>query len=137
MTRYQLFPEYCAAGWVARNTSCFKLSESEKAWEDGETHCQLEGGHLTSVHSAEENMFLHGFSFTPDSFWLGGKNEGIWKWTDGTSFSFTDWGPGEPDGGKGDCLEKQNSRNGWWNDRLCTDQLKFMCKVTIGEGLSI
>jgi hypothetical protein len=34
------------------------------------------------------------------AYLIGGtdqKTEGHWEWADGTSFKFTDWGPGQPD----------------------------------------
>ena len=34
------------------------------------------------------------------AYLIGGtdqKTEGVWEWADGTEFTFTDWGPGQPD----------------------------------------
>ena len=88
------------------------------------------GGHLASVHSAQEQTFVS--DLRPDKkqpVWLGGSDsaeENKWVWTDGTKFEYTNWVPGEPnDGGNEDCLEVGHM----WNDRSCNNYMyKFICK---------
>ena len=91
------------------------------------------GGHLASVHSAQEQTF--GSDLRPDKkqpVWLGGSDsaeENKWVWTDGTNFGYTNWVPGQPnDVGGEDCLCLDLGHN-MWLDRSCkNDMFKFICK---------
>jgi PEP-CTERM motif len=79
-------------------------------WATGEAHAVSRGGHLASIANAAENAFVYdlvdGFLATvynsngQNQFgpWLGGIRTGpsSFAWSDGTAFSFTAWGAGEP-----------------------------------------
>jgi len=127
-------PGGCPVGWDAMGSSCYKLFASSKTWQDAEDHCQKEGGHLTSIHSPEEQNLV--VSLHSGSFWAGGSDldtEGNWKWTDNTSLSFTDWRKEEPNGEETEnCLELIRVENSFWNDRQCSDPLYFICKISSG-----
>lgn len=79
---------------------CFYYSMSPLSWLRAEEECVRLGGHLSSVHSGFANAF---FSDLPNiessaSYWIGG-SMGIdsvnkWTWTDGSSFSYTNWASG-------------------------------------------
>ena len=125
----------CPSGWKELNSACYQLSGNKLNWEDAEKSCQGQGGHLASVHSAEQNNFLTGL--TTERHWLGGidvANEGDWVWSDGTAWTFTDWKAGEPTnsgalGNNEDCLEK-NYAGIQWNDEGCARQQTFVCQIT-------
>ena len=117
---------------------CYKVFVTKLRWQDAENHCQAEGGHLASVHSAEENSFVSGLD--SDRMWLGGTDttrEGRWKWSDGSAFSFTSWAWGEPNDGGWflgiqDCLTTNYGAAGKWDDLDCGahyDIRKFVCKM--------
>jgi len=135
----------CFPGWAVHGTSCYKVFETKLNWKDAENHCQEYGGHLASIHSKEENEFIAGLD--SDKLWLGGSDkttEGSWVWSDGSTFSFTNWGPGNPNNnvvinGKDysqDCLTV-NYGYGKWDDLECSGQnihiglngVKFVCKI--------
>ena len=117
--------------------------DSAKTWEDAESVCQGQTwqgvqGHLASVHSEEENIFVA--SLAEETIWLGHHDlhqEGQWTWTDGTEFSYSNWGKGEPNnaGNNEDCMEihSPTSEAKQWNDDLCTKEAKFVCKVPGGN----
>ena len=50
-----------------------------------------------------------------DHTFIGGSDanhEGLWKWDDGESFTFTDWAPNEPNGDTGEnCLKVSQFQN--------------------------
>ena len=100
------------------------------SWNDAEDYCRGEGAHLVSVHSAKENEFVR--SLDSGYLWLGGTDEdteGIWRWTDGSAFSFKNWKRGEPNNhGNEHCVHTDIGDNQQWNDNQCTDKLKFVCK---------
>jgi hypothetical protein len=72
-------------------------------WDDAESLCQSQNGHLTSIHSAEEVAFLNNLvskwkvSLAP---WIGlstnnwGKS---WQWSDGSPVDFLSWTTNYPD----------------------------------------
>ena len=62
-------------------------------WRDAKEYCIKQGGKLASVKSKWELDQVN--SITSTSVWLGGtdvEKEGEWKWSDGSSFGFTNWG---------------------------------------------
>ena len=103
-------------------------------WEKAEEHCQGEGGHLVSIHSAEENDHVAGL--VAGELWVGGSDvaaEGDWTWTDGSSFSYNNWAFGQPANyGTGeDCLMINWNGAGMWNDQPCSEEKRFVCKMDI------
>jgi hypothetical protein len=59
--------------------------------------------------------------------------QGTWVWTDGTILDYTNWYPGEPDGGtvKNCMFMYSNLPN--WTDASCTlftdSKLNYVCKL--------
>ena len=111
-------PVTCDEGWAVFNGSCYKLGFNAK-FDDAEASCVSSGGHLASIHSTQESIFvsgnsngffyflINGFSglartgLTEDSSkqpWIGLKTQdgSNWAWTDSTKFDFTDWGTHQP-----------------------------------------
>jgi hypothetical protein len=56
--------------------------------------------------------------------------DGRWEWASTAQpFDFTNWNPGEPNGGTTeDCLMTAYSINGKWNDLPCTTAVRFICE---------
>merc|ERR1719392_484123 len=98
---------------------CYRLFTTPKTWQDAENHCQEEGGHLTSVHSSKQLDFVIGLQEIL-WFWVGGTDsEGNWKWTDGTSFSFTE--DELKDEQDANCLAGiAGKEKYWWNSTRCS-----------------
>ena len=67
--------------------------------------------------------------------WLGMHDistEGHFEWSDGTSFNFTKWLPGQQDNWRSDedCGEMKSGFENKWNDRPCSDTLNyFVCML--------
>jgi hypothetical protein len=119
--------------------SCYELFDSFVPWSIAEQQCVVWGGHLASIDSADENAFLDGWpaelglsNADGQGIWVGGSDaqqDGVFRWVDGSSFSFAGWAPGQPDDGAGvDCIEKRNDGAGRWYDRHCTDSLRYLCE---------
>ncbi|XP_034612961.1 dromaiocalcin-1-like [Trachemys scripta elegans] len=103
----------CPAGWYQYRDSCYYPVTATKGWWKAETDCKalVEGAHLASVHSAEENNFIYQLMGTPkdyekkEAYWLGGRRdsqgqlegEGSWRWTDGSAWHYHNFGNGKPD----------------------------------------
>lgn len=119
--------------------SCYQLFGELAAWNIAEQRCLDWGGHLASVQSPEEDVFLDDWAaqlalpFADGSgLWLGGTDavvDGDFRWMDASPLNFAGWAPNQPDNGLGiDCVEKRNDGAALWYDRRCSDALRFVCE---------
>ncbi|XP_035859894.1 galactose-specific lectin nattectin-like isoform X1 [Sander lucioperca] len=129
----------CPTGWTQFGSRCFSFNIGPKSWPDAETFCQTAGGHLASIHSNEEHIFIRnyikGVSGSYRHSWIGGTDavqEGTWLWSDGSKMTYKSWNAGEPNnaGGAENCLE-MNWGGENWNDGACTNQLPFVCSKNL------
>ncbi|MFT9116331.1 MAG: DUF5050 domain-containing protein [Sporolactobacillus sp.] len=84
---------------VSYNGHHYKLFNNNVDWSTDEKYCENLGGHLATITSQGENDFLYKYikSNNTDSAYFGGvKKDGAWTWSDGETFSYTDWASGEP-----------------------------------------
>lgn len=122
----------CSVGWSLFNNHCYKYFPDVATWSAAKSSCESVGSILASVHSTEENNFVH--SLTSQSTWLGGNDinsEGVWVWEDGENWGgFTWWFSGEPNNGgdNEDCLEIRYS-DYKWNDLACGTAISYVCKI--------
>jgi len=81
-------------------------------WMTAKSRCAAMGGHLVTISDEQENQFMIALAtktlgdINNTGIWLGAtdeRNEGQWEWIDGTSFKYTSWGNGQPNG-----KEKEN-----------------------------
>ena len=63
-----------------------QIFEYQKPWKDAEDKCEEYGGHLASVTTREEIV-------SAESCWIGlnGTKDQIWKWSDRSSWNFTNF----------------------------------------------
>jgi len=79
----------CLDGWQKFGLKCYQKFDKTLRWNEAESFCQTEGGHLASVHSDGENDFI--FNISGFATWIGGNfnyTEDMWTWTDGSAFDF-------------------------------------------------
>lgn len=77
----------------------YKVGYKMMTWEDHEAAAVAWGGHLSSVHSAEENAFITSL-FDEVWFFIGLKlnAQNIFEeFTDGSSVAYSKWYPGQPE----------------------------------------
>ncbi|XP_015232976.1 PREDICTED: macrophage mannose receptor 1 [Cyprinodon variegatus] len=131
----------CASGWtpVPKRNVCSKVykkvKNERKSWQEAQEFCKAIGGDLMSIHSMKdlENLNIH----TSDPFWIGlrltGPNEGF-AWSDGSPFSFENWGFGEPNNHNDNehCAEAQFYYGHHWNDRNCDYYNNWICQIPKG-----
>ena len=143
--------ESCKEGSQERlGDHCYYWSTARKSWEDSESHCNGEDGHLAAVTSLKVQNFLLRKVDKDDRgtwFWIGGSDkeqEGEWKWTDGSAWNWAHWADKphfqQPKGGVNyDCLQIYHhlyARNGW-NDHRCDFKYPFICSWRICTGSNI
>jgi hypothetical protein len=66
----------CPSGWQEFRGHCYLLVAKVATWADAEKDCINKGGHLASIHSADENSFIH--SLAPSNIlWIGGTDAAV------------------------------------------------------------
>jgi hypothetical protein len=101
----------------------YKVYYGDATWVEADRICGGLGGHLCTVTSAGESRFVKGLPSESSRFlWLGAADadaDGSWTWVTGERFSYTDWLPGEPNGGDRETylLMTDYYTGSWgWND---------------------
>lgn len=84
------------------NGHSYYCYEEELSWKDAQNACETMGGHLATITSEEESMFIIDLIQSGDkyAYWLGGtdeKEEGVWKWITDEAWSYENWISGQPD----------------------------------------
>ncbi|CAJ0593933.1 unnamed protein product [Cylicocyclus nassatus] len=137
---------YCGSGWTYFNStnSCYKTLFDE-TWTAAESICVLLGGHLTSIHSPEENLFVTTLSKAnirrshwKKATWIGlhqarYPSSTEWTWTDGTKVDYSPFAPGEPNNlaRREQCAQLYSDEPHYqqWNDWRCDTKMRnFVCK---------
>ncbi|EYB86920.1 hypothetical protein Y032_0271g895 [Ancylostoma ceylanicum] len=138
--------EKCESEWK-RFSRAFYKRYCNATFDEAEKTCQSEDGHLVSIHSKEENQFVHDLICPMDTtknsgdhlngnIWIGLRKDekGVWRWVDGTEMDFKLWTSGEPNnyGGNEDCGHMYIYDAPSWNDVRCNRRMRFfICKTVM------
>lgn len=149
----------CPPGWTRWGNNCYRFYNQPRLnFDDSENFCAsfvpLESScpchtaHLASVESEDENNFLFnwwkslrepitGYQQVRVGY-TDSATEGTWKWSDGSSSSYTAWDLGQPDdfGSRQDCAvmwklpetASSSGDRGKWDDSSCEVPRAFFCK---------
>uniref|UniRef100_A0A914QGK5 C-type lectin domain-containing protein n=1 Tax=Panagrolaimus davidi TaxID=227884 RepID=A0A914QGK5_9BILA len=121
-------------------TLCFSFQTEKTNFIGAEEICIGLGGHLASVHSMYENVFVSeeaALTFTKsesDDFWIGANNFvalGNWTWMDGTPFDFKDWDKGQPQNTSNTNCASSANNYGQWKADECVELKPFVCLIKI------
>ncbi len=69
-------PDCPAGGWKLFEGRCYLVVKSSATWTDAEKDCNNKGGHLVSVHSADENSFIRSL-YSSNNMWIGGMDAAV------------------------------------------------------------
>lgn len=131
MVRTKCYPLYIPDINLDNNTVKFKnkyyrIFKEQVSWKNAQLKCEKLGGNLAMPKTAELSELINELAirYSLKGVWLGGtdeKQEGVWKWVDGTTMTYTNWNNGEPNnvGGKEHYLEVYSppiNIAGKWND---------------------
>ena len=99
------------------NGHWYRIDTTPRTWEDAKTSASAAHGHLLTVQSQAEALFVRQLDHSQDALWMGlfqdhsdpGFSEpaGGWKWVTGEPLSYTNWRvntngqPNEPNNGMG------------------------------------
>uniref|UniRef100_A0A3P9LJ67 C-type lectin domain-containing protein n=1 Tax=Oryzias latipes TaxID=8090 RepID=A0A3P9LJ67_ORYLA len=122
--------------WTFLGGRRFSYFSSPKTWDEAENFCRSIGANLASVKNSLENTKLLSLinqqkaNYTPT--WIGGSDaqkNGVWFWSDGSNYQYTNWCPNEPNNHNGQqkCLQMNFSDRRCWDDAECWIHRPFIC----------
>lgn len=107
------------------NGHYYKMSDESLSRSNAKSKCEVSGGHLVTINTAEEQKFLIDLVKTSNkkNMWIGAyPDNGIFKWVTDEMFSYTNWASGEPNNvfnmQNAAMMYTQNAAypSGTWND---------------------
>ena len=116
-----LYAVFFSITTAALTESDISIYAEDDNWDEANARCKKEGGEMVSIHSDSDNEAL--LAACPSVFdcWLGlsrsGGSSGNWKWSDGTSYNYNNFGGSTSDGSQ-NCAELDQYM-GKWENTMC------------------
>ena len=83
---------------------------------------------LASIENTDEMNFISQYIPSESAFIGAEKNQEIWSWTDGTTWSYTNWKTGKPSKPQISSVTVRVSSSGLWIDAMKSSTYHFVCQ---------
>ena len=109
---------------ISSGGTCYSyFTHSAINWADSRLQCVSQGYDLATIASSEDNTLLSNLKTSGLWCWIGLNDlntEQTFVWADGSSNSYRNWDPGQPDnaGSNQDCTLMWTL--GYWDDNSCS-----------------
>ncbi|XP_071961041.1 uncharacterized protein [Antedon mediterranea] len=137
--------DLCRSGYTPYKETCYKVfNDTLETWDAAKAACEADNAQLVMIEDTFEQQFLRGLvpALSPYKYWIGLKDVGgtdTFKWTNGSSASFTKWLPNRPgtsvteDCGAAAFVDVYDTRDvstdlGDWDIMDCTAILPAICE---------
>jgi hypothetical protein len=110
----------------------YRIVGSSMSWMQARASCEADGGYLLKLETDTEDGLAEYVINEQPEIWIGihdTDGDGTYRWTDGSTPTFTNWDGGAPGAASPDCVMKNtSSSNGRWYTRSCTDSRPAVCE---------
>ncbi|CAD6199678.1 unnamed protein product [Caenorhabditis auriculariae] len=121
--------------------NCYTFVDKIHTYSNARAYCHSVHASLAGVQSAIDANFLAAnagsqFGVTNGDFWIGlsrAGSEASFKWDDGTSVTFTNWGPGYPNSQN---YVAESIANGRWKTLAGAAELPLVCSYDPKEVIT-
>lgn len=114
------------------NNHCYFVLPTKQTYDNARAACLSRGAHLVTLGSSAEQGQMSSLQAADDR-WIGLRRaagspsgDGSFGWITGESRTYTNWGPGEPNG-SGECVRLLPT-TGTWADYACSTVLFGVCE---------
>ncbi|XP_039656971.1 macrophage mannose receptor 1-like [Perca fluviatilis] len=105
----------------------FVVGNTSMTWPEAQSYCRDRHTDLASVRNMAEHLKVKDAA-EGNWVWIGLFRDS-WKWSDGSTSSFSSWKVGQPDYNNGNkiCVAADFSQSGAWEEWPCDMERAFIC----------
>lgn len=122
------------------NGHIYEVYDKQMTWSQAKSYCEGRGGYLLAIEDADEQAFINQIlaGRSVYAYAIGGtdtENEGVWKWVNGKTITYTNWNDSQPDNAGNEdnmWIYADSSKDNFckWNDYPGTDwNIGFICEI--------
>uniref|UniRef100_A0A8D0AK07 C-type lectin domain-containing protein n=1 Tax=Sander lucioperca TaxID=283035 RepID=A0A8D0AK07_SANLU len=121
-----LYTSLCS---ISGSDVTFVFINTEMTWTEAQSYCRDRHTDVASVRNMTENQKVQAMIPAGVNWvWIGLFRDS-WKWSDGSTSSFSFWKNEQPDNKNGNetCVAADFSQSGAWEDWPCDMERAFIC----------